>query len=158
MHDTGMTLVLFLLGFALNLVLGIYNLFLRGQVAGLRDAEKTAADLKLRVETLEREKGEREERYRQLSERVQGHDAARSATDVTISEMRAKIGSTVTKEAGQGIRGDIRTLTERLELGLKSLSDKIDSRLASLDRDVIALERRVDRQDEHLLNLRKAGA
>lgn len=162
MHDTGMILVVFLLGFGLNLLLGVYNLFLRGQIAGLRDAEKTASDLKKRVEQLEtqieadRTKGE--VRERELQARLRATEEARHLVDVSLGDMRAKLSSTVTKEAGQGIRGDIRSLTERLDIGLKSLAEKIDSRLASVDRDVVALERRVDRVDEHLLHTRKAGS
>lgn len=162
MHDAGMTLLLFLLAFVANLCVGVYSLFLRSQISGLRDAEKLAAELKKRVEQLESDKAAEalrvRDREQELRDRIQKAEEARHAHDVALGDMRSRLGSTVSKEAGQGIRGDIRSLTERLDIGLKSLAEKIDSRLASVDRDVVALERRVDRVDEHLLHTRKAGS
>jgi len=116
MHDGGMVLFPFLLVFIANLCVGVYTLFLRSQIAGLRGVE---------------------EKCQKLEERS--------------SRLESKLEHTASREAFQGIRGDLKKLEQKLD-GIPGPTWYAD--ISAGLKSLAAIERRLDRQDDFLHKVR----
>lgn len=164
MHDGGMALFLFLLAFVANLIVGVYSLFLRSQIAAIKEGERKAEDLARLVARLEgsAESYRREvdrlaediiERRRKTEELEKKVDALSTQLSIAVG----KIDRAASKEAAQGIRGDLGALTERVAgmvHSVDTLAEKIDASTKATEKTTGALERRIERSEEFLHKVR----
>lgn len=160
MHgDASMTLFLWLLAFVANIGVGVYSLFLRSQIAAMREGEKRATDTQLELAQLKGRVGtyqaDRDRLQRDLEfERSRLEDARSRQTTLAsqIGECQVRLASAASKEAAQGIRGDLSTLGERvvgLGTSVDQLSKRIEGHAVTVEKSVEGLERRIERHETY---------
>lgn len=153
MHDS-----MALVSFVTAIAIGIYSIFLRSQISGLQDTNKVVSGLSREVEAVQSQRNEDDVKAKADAAKREEIGRALSALAERVAKLEQRVDHAASREAMQGIRGDLREVRAKIEaMPEAQFYADLSATLKALTSSVAALERRVERQDEYLHKLRSAS-